>query len=209
LAALVLGIAGLAVIAATLPLAGLADRVAEFGVVAPVIAVAVGAALLVALVPRTPISLACGVLFGAVTGAVCALAAALVAATVTFAVGRWLGREAVARRTGRLWTQLERWVTREGTLAVAAVRALPIGPYGLTGYAYGASAVRVRDYALGSVIAGVPAAVAYAVLGAAIVRPSGLNPVVLAPTIFAIGLWVAIAVRSRRTRASTTGAPPR
>jgi uncharacterized membrane protein YdjX (TVP38/TMEM64 family) len=206
LAALVAGVAALAIAAATLPLAQLPQQVANFGVGAPIAAVAVGAALLVALVPRTPISLACGVLFGAVTGAICALAAALVAAAVTFAAGRWLGREVVARRTGRLWTRLEGWIDREGVLAVAAVRALPIGPYGLTGYAYGASGVRVRDYTIGSIIAGAPAAIAYAVLGAALVTPSGLNPVVLVPTIFAAGLWLAIGVRRRRARAAAV--PP-
>ena len=101
----------------------------------------VGAALLVALVPRTPVSFACGLLFGTVIGTLCALLVALVAATVTFVAGRLLGREFVARRGGRRFAALESWITREGMLAVAAVRSLPLGPYGLAGYAYGASAV--------------------------------------------------------------------
>ena len=51
---------------------------------------------------------------------------------------------------GPRFARLEAWITREGMLAVAAVRSLPIGPYGFAGYAYGASGVRVRDYALGT-----------------------------------------------------------
>src|SRR3954469_97082 len=149
---LVSAVAALALAGWLLPLSGVTAAVARLGPAAPVVGVAVGAALLVALVPRTPVSLACGLLFGAVLGAVCALLVALVAAAVTFGAGRLLGREFVRRHSGRRYAQLERGVTRDGVLAVAAVRALPLGPYGLSGYAYGASAVRSRHYALGTLI---------------------------------------------------------
>ena len=196
---LVVGVAGLAVAAVWLPLASFPDAVGRLGWGAPVLAVAVGAALLAALVPRTPISVACGVLFGAGTGVVCALAVALTAAAVTFAVGRLLGRDFVARRAGRRWNRLEAWIVREGVLAVAAVRSLPIGPFGLGGYAYGASAVRVRDYALGTLIAAPPSAVAYALLGAAVVAPGAVDPLVLLPMTVALVLSVAVVVRARRS----------
>src|SRR5689334_10906324 len=149
-----------------LPLREIPEHVQAWGGFAPIAGVTVGAALLVALVPRTPISLACGLLFGAAMGAFCALLVALVAATATFAAGRWLGREFVERKAGRHWHKLEGWIARDGAWAVAAVRALPIGPYGLTGYAYGASNVRIRHYAIGTVVAAVPSAVSYALLGA-------------------------------------------
>ena len=210
--ALVLAVVALTVVAVRLPLAALPDTVARLGPVAPVVGVAVGAALLVAMIPRTPVSLACGLLFGATLGTVCALLVALVAATITFAAGRWLGRDFVVRRWGRrkTWARLEGWVTRQGILAVAAVRALPLGPYGLIGYVYGTSAVRVRDYALGTLIAASPSAVSYALLGAAVAskdRPSALSGLPLA---FGLALSIALVVRARvvarrRTAADAPG----
>jgi len=207
LAVLVVGVAALAGLAILLPLESLPDRVVRFGLLAPVAAVLVGATLLAALVPRTPISLACGALFGLTTGTVCAIAVTLVAAVVTFTAGRLLGREALMAGPfrGRL-RRLEGWVSRslrakrgffagQGVLSVAAVRALPLGPHGLAGYAYGTTGVRVRDYLLGTLIAAVPSAVSYAVLGAAVVRPDEFQPAALIP--IGVGLALSATVLTR------------
>jgi uncharacterized membrane protein YdjX (TVP38/TMEM64 family) len=195
---LVVGISVLGVTAFLLPLESVPDQVAQLGALAPIAGVTVGAALLMALVPRTPISVACGLLFGAGGGIVCALAATLVAAAATFAAGRWLGRDFVARRAGRRWAALEQWIAREGVLAVAAVRSVPLGPYGLVGYAYGTSNVHVRDYTLGTLIAGTPSAVTYALLGAAIAGAATMSPITFVPLIIGLLLAAVVMVRTRR-----------
>jgi uncharacterized membrane protein YdjX (TVP38/TMEM64 family) len=207
LIALILGVVGLAVIAWFLPLREVPDLVGRLGPAAPVVGVIVGAVLLSALVPRTPVSLACGLLFGATVGAVCALLVALVAAAVTFVAGRLLGRDFVIRHAGTRFARLESWITREGTLAVAAVRALPIGPYGLSGYAYGASAVRVRHYALGTLISVTPSAVSYALLGAAVAAPGHLRPLSLVPLGAGLLLAAAVLIRSRAAARSPEPRP--
>lgn len=205
---LVLVIAGASAAAFMLPLGALPATVGRLGLLGPFAGVAIGAALLVALVPRTPISLACGVLFGAGLGSVCALALALVAAAVTFAAGRWLGRDFVIRHAGRHWARLEGWVEREGTLAVAAVRSFPLGPYGLAGYAYGASSVRTRHYALGTAIAAAPSAVTYAIVGAAVARADRLSPLSLVPLAVSLLLSAAVVLRARRASRSSAPAEP-
>jgi uncharacterized membrane protein YdjX (TVP38/TMEM64 family) len=205
LTVLILAVAGLAATAWFLPLHDIPALVARLGLAAPVVGVGVGALLLIALVPRTPISLACGLLFGAAAGAVCALLIALIAAAVTFVAGRMMGRDFVIRHAGPRFARLESWITREGTLAVAAVRALPIGPYGLAGYAYGASAVRVRHYALGTLISASPSAVTYALLGAAVATPGHLRPLSLIP--LGIGLVLSVAVLLRTRSAARESSP--
>jgi uncharacterized membrane protein YdjX (TVP38/TMEM64 family) len=205
---LVLGVVGLAATAWFLPLREVPELVGRLGPAAPAVGVVIGAALLTALVPRTPVSLACGLLFGATVGAVCALLVALVAATVTFVAGRMLGRDFVIRHAGPRFARLQSWITREGTLAVAAVRALPIGPYGLVGYAYGASAVRVRHYALGSLISAAPSAVSYALLGAAVAAPGQLRPLSLVPLGAGLLLAAAVLIRSRAATRARVGATP-
>ena len=203
--ALVVGIAALATTAVLAPLHAVPEAVGRLGPAAPVAGVIVGAGLLMALVPRTPVSVACGLLFGATLGSACALAVMAVAAAATFAAGRLLGQaflsrwaERVAgRRIGRSWATLDRWISREGMLAVAAVRSLPIAPYGLVGYAYGASAVRVRDYAVGSLLAGTPTAVTYALLGAAVGAAGEASPLTLLPLAIGTLLTATVAVRTR------------
>jgi uncharacterized membrane protein YdjX (TVP38/TMEM64 family) len=203
---LVLGVSALAITAGLLPLESVPSAVSGMGPAAPVAGVLVGVMLLLALVPRTPISVACGLVFGSGLGAVVALAVMMVAAVVTFVLGRRLGRDfliAVASRRpdGRLarsWARLERWVAREGLLAVATVRAMPLAPYGLVGYAYGASAVRPAHYALGTFIAGTPSAVTYALLGAAVGGAAEASPVTLVPLAFGLTLMGTLALRARR-----------
>jgi uncharacterized membrane protein YdjX (TVP38/TMEM64 family) len=202
---LVVSVAALALAALLLPLDAIPDAVARLGGLAPVAGVAVGAALLVALMPRTPVSVACGLLFGAALGTSIALVVALVAATVTFIAGRMLGRDFVRRRAGRRWQRLEQWVAREGILAVAAVRALPLGPYGLVGYAYGASGVRVRDYVLGTTISATPSAITYALLGAAIAGPDRLSAITFVPLVFGLALSGVVALRTWRHRQAAGG----
>ena len=211
LAVLILAVVGLAATAWFLPLREVPDLVGRLGPGAPVVGVVVGAALLIALVPRTPVSLACGLLFGGAAGAICALLVAVVAAAVTFVAGRMLGREFVVRHAGPRFNRLESWITREGTLAVAAVRALPIGPYGLIGYAYGASAIRVRHYTAGTLISAAPSAVTYALLGAAVSAPGHLRPLALLPLGLGLALSAAVLIRSRaaaRSRPAAVSAAP-
>lgn len=219
-ALLAVGVVAAGLTALLLPLHTVPEAVARLGPLAPVTGVLVGAALLVALVPRTPISIACGLLFGPMLGTASALAVMVVGAIVTFTAGRLLGREFVliwaqrlaGRRIGKAWDSIERWIAREGILAVAAVRSLPLAPYGLVGYAYGASGVRPRDYAVGTVLAGSPSAVTYALLGAALGAAGESSPLTLLP--LAIGLLFVttalLRIRARRQgdRTAATGQPP-
>jgi uncharacterized membrane protein YdjX (TVP38/TMEM64 family) len=216
--ALVVGVATLAAAAALLPLHDLPEAVSRLGPLAPVTGVAVGAALLSALVPRTPVSVACGLIFGAVVGVSCAVAVTVVAGTATFVAGRLLGHDFVSgtaqglggHRAGRAYDRVQRWITSEGILAVAAVRSLPLGPYGLVGYAYGASAVRVRDYAVGSALAGTPSAVTYALLGAAVGTGRDAGPLTLLPLGITILLTASVALRTRnRLRAAARASADR
>jgi uncharacterized membrane protein YdjX (TVP38/TMEM64 family) len=184
-------IAALAISAVFLPLHDIQDSVADLGAWAPAAAVVIGALLLCALVPRTAISLACGVLFGAIEGGVVAAIAALMAATATFWVGRWLGRDALAAHQGDRLARLDAWLARRGLLGVTVVRLMPLAPYGLIGYAYGTTSVRWWNYIAGTAIGAAPSAFTYAALGAAVVEPGAIGWLTLIPA--GIGLAIAAA----------------
>lgn len=106
----------------------LADKLGDL---APVAAILGGALLLVALVPRTFITLAAGAIFGPLEGAAYALGAALVAAAIGFTVGRLLGREFVAERVRGRLARLDGWFARQSVFGVVTVRLLPIAGFGL------------------------------------------------------------------------------
>jgi uncharacterized membrane protein YdjX (TVP38/TMEM64 family) len=176
-------VAALAVAATRIPLDRVPEQVRELGALGPIAGLTVGAALLMALVPRTAISLACGLLFGALAGAAVAVVAAILAAAATFALGRWAGRSVVERRLGGRMARLDTWLARRGTLAVLVVRLLPIAPFGLMGYAYGTSSTSFRHYLLGTAMGATPSAFAYAAIGSAVVSGGTGNLLTYAPAL--------------------------
>ncbi|WP_433529182.1 TVP38/TMEM64 family protein [Micromonospora sp. CA-263727] len=171
----------------------------RLGRLAPVAGVLGGALLLVALVPRTFITLAAGALFGALPGAFYALGAALLAAAIGFTVGRLLGRQFVAERVRGRLARLDNWFTRQSILGVMTVRLLPISGFGLVSYGYGTTGARILPFLTGSVIASVPTAFGYAALGAAVTSPDKINWLAAAPA--ALGLIAAAVLLTRWWRA--------
>jgi uncharacterized membrane protein YdjX (TVP38/TMEM64 family) len=201
-------VAALAGAAALLPLETIPRAAASLGSAGPAAAVAGGALLMAALVPRTAISMACGALFGALGGFWCALAAALLGAVVTYAAGRWAGHDFLAARAGGRLHRLDGWLARRGLLAVVVVRLLPLAPYGLVGYAYGATSVRRRHYFAGTLIGATPSCFSYATIGAAVVAPGTLSAVTFVPAALGMLVSSAAAWHWRRSARRTTAPQP-
>ncbi|MBU2665671.1 VTT domain-containing protein [Actinoplanes bogorensis] len=185
-------LAAVGIAAAVLPLQEIADGFARLGPAAAVLMAVVGGLLLSVLVPRTAITLACGAVLGAATGAATALAAAIIAAAATYYAGRWVGRGALAARTGGKLQRLDGWLNRRGLSAVLLVRFLPLAPFGLVGYAYGTTSVCRKRYLLGTTLASIPSAISYAVIGAAVVRPGEMSVFSLAPALIGFTLTTSI-----------------
>jgi len=199
---LIVAVAGLAVTGYALSPHRIAESAASIG---PFAAVGAATFLLLALVPRTIVSLACGALFGFLSGAAIALSAAIAAAAIGFAAGRWLVRGVVAdrlrgpsnaawRRSDKLRggvARLDNWLSRHGLLAVLVVRLVPIAPFGLVSYCYGGTGVRTRHYLLGTLIGAAPSAATWAGIGAAAIDPARVGPLTLLPA--AVGLCVSTA----------------
>ena len=147
----------------------------------------------------------------AAASAVTALAAAVIAAAATYYAGRWAGRGVLHARSGGRLARLDGWLNRRGLSAVLLVRFLPLAPFGLIGYAYGTTSVCRKRYLFGTFLASIPSAVTYAVIGAAVANPHGLNPLTLAPALVGFTLTTTIVwrwKRSARRRAATETATP-
>ncbi|WP_350475274.1 TVP38/TMEM64 family protein [Microcella sp.] len=131
----------------------------------------VGFALLYAAITLTPapknvLSVAAGLLFGFGAALAAVYAGALAGAAVAFALGRTLGRDAVEHFTGARVARLDDILRRRGLLAVIGVRLIPVLPFTAINYGAGLTAVRRRDYALGTALGILPGTVAYVALGA-------------------------------------------
>ncbi len=108
------------------------------------------------MVPLTLLIAVTGIVFGLSPGAYYAIAGTLCAAAAGYGLGVVLGRDAAHRLLGRRLNKLSRRVARRGTLAMIVIRLLPLASFGVINIACGASAIRLRDYLLGTLIGILP-----------------------------------------------------
>ncbi|MGZ9006449.1 MAG: TVP38/TMEM64 family protein, partial [Burkholderiales bacterium] len=119
-----------------------------------VLAAYVVAGLLV--VPVTVMIVATGLVFGPVLGATYALSGALLSAFVTYWLGRHLGRNMVRRLAGSRLNRITRRLAKKGTMAIAAVRLLPIAPFSVVNAVAGASQIGLREFLIGTAVGMAP-----------------------------------------------------
>lgn len=150
----------------------LRGRVADAGVWGPVLFAAGYAVGTVLLVPGVLLTAAAGALFGVVGGSVVVLVGATAGAVASFLLGRSLGRPAVERLVGDRLDRLDGFLARRGLVAVVGLRLAPLVPFALLNYGSGVTAVRLRDYTLGSAIGMAPGIVAYTAVGGSLTDPT-------------------------------------
>jgi uncharacterized membrane protein YdjX (TVP38/TMEM64 family) len=173
----------------------------------PVAAVLGIALLAVLLFPRTGIALLAGALFGPAWAVLYVVPGTLLGASVAFGLGRVLGREyldQLAARTRGL-ARLESWLERRAFLAVLAARLLPMVPFGLLNYGFGATRVHFGTFLGGTAVGILPSTVLYGVVGSSATDPT--SPVFLGATALTALLAVAgmVIVGRAHRRGGTQG----
>lgn len=181
------------------------DAVNEAGAAAPLLFVALYAVLTVLFFPGSVLTGAGGLLFGTGLGTLLAVIGATTGATAAFLLGRRLGRRQVEQIAGRRIGAVDRWLEQNGFLAVLYLRLIPVIPFNGLNYAAGVSALRTRDYALGTAVGIVPGAFAFAALGGSLDDPT--SPEFLAAVALVLLLAVGAPLANRALRKRNRGVP--
>ena len=143
--------------------------------VSPLVVIAVWVVAGALAVPLTLLIIATALLFQAPLGPVYALCGALASAAAGYGMGRALGRDAVRRLAGAHLNAITRRLARQGVLAIAILRLVPVGHYSIVNAVAGASRVRLRDFLFGTAMGVAPLIVlAFAVVNRA--RAALLDP---------------------------------
>jgi uncharacterized membrane protein YdjX (TVP38/TMEM64 family) len=147
---------------------GLRDRIDGYGVLGPLVFIAVSAALTPALFPGPLLAGASGLLFGTWLGTPISIIAATLGAVLAFGIARWLAHDAVESLQGRRLATLRAWIGQRGFLSILYARIVPGLPYSLVNYAAGLSPIRLRAFAAATALGCAPRAFAYTALGGSI-----------------------------------------
>ncbi|HRX71229.1 MAG: VTT domain-containing protein [Candidatus Competibacteraceae bacterium] len=114
-------------------------------------------------VPVTLLIMVTVLTFGPWPGVGLALVGAELSALATFGIGHGLGRSWVRRFAGRRVNQLSRRLAQRGILTMTALRIVPVAPFTVVNLVAGASHIRFRDFAMGSLLGLIPGTLAIAV----------------------------------------------
>jgi len=144
------------------------------------------------MLPAAPLTVGAGHAFGPLVGVLVALPAACLGSCLPFLLGRTLLHGPVARRLARVreWPVVAEAIRRSGFQVVALLRATPLVPFPVLNYLVGASPLRLRDFAAGTLAGMLPGTIAYAWLGSLI--PDAAQAVAGLPAVGA-GSWTVLA----------------
>ena len=116
--------------------------------------------------PKAVISIAAGLAWGLWIGTLLVLVGAVAGAAASFWIGRMLGRDAVEQYTGGRVRAVDKMLQKRGLLSMIVLRLIPLVPFTVINYAAGLTAVRVRDYMIGTTIGIIPGTMAFVAVGA-------------------------------------------
>jgi phospholipase D1/2 len=162
--------------------------------------------------PVTLLIVATGVAFGATYGFAYALLGAELSALVTYAIGQYLGHDAVRSLSNRWVSRVSRRLAQQGLLAIITLRVVPVAPFSVINLVAGASHIRFRDFALGTLLGMAPGILALTVFSdqvvAAIAAPETVrlaSLLLLAVVIGAGTWWLSRWLLRRQRRGSNSG----
>jgi uncharacterized membrane protein YdjX (TVP38/TMEM64 family) len=168
-----------------------------------VIFIAIYVIATVLFIPGSVLTLGAGAVFGVVWGSVYVSIAATLGATCAFLVGRYLARDAIARKIegNERFAAIDKAVAGEGWKIVGLTRLSPAFPFTLLNYAFGLTQVKLRDYVLASWIGMMPGTVMYVYLGSLASAASGDRTRTAGEwTLYGVGLLATVVVTVFVTR---------
>ncbi len=116
------------------------------------------------LFPATLLTVSSGLLFGPLLGIFFTILGENASANVAFSVARWFGRDWVKKKSGESLHAWEGRLKANGLVTVLILRLLML-PFDAVNYGCGLTAVRHRDYAIGTFIGILPGLIAFVLLG--------------------------------------------
>ncbi len=149
----------------------------------PLVVVLLYTAATLAMLPVTVLVLGTALIFGTWYGIIYSLAGCSTSALFSYWVGRVASRSTVEHFAGRRLRRVVERLSKRGILTMVTIRLLPIAPFTIVNMVIGASGIRLRHYALGTVIGMAPGIILISIFGSRVEKvlrnPTGDNLAVL------------------------------
>jgi phospholipase D1/2 len=117
------------------------------------------------LFPVTVLIAVTGMLLGPWIGWPSALAGSMLSAWIGFEAGVWTGGGPIRRKKGGAFRRIANALKKQGVLAVAALRLVPVAPFTVVNMAMGAAGVEAKTFLAGSLVGLLPGTFVLTMLG--------------------------------------------
>ncbi len=120
----------------------------------------------IAFIPGAALTLGAGTLFGVIWGSIYVFIGATLGAIAAFLIGRYLARDWIGKKIegNQKFVAIDRAVAHDGFKIVLLTRLSPAFPFNLLNYAFGITAVGLKEYTIAS-IGMIPGTVMYVYIG--------------------------------------------
>jgi uncharacterized membrane protein YdjX (TVP38/TMEM64 family) len=116
------------------------------------------------LFPATLLTIASGLIFGPWLGTLFTIIGENASANFGFSLVRWFGRESVATHSTQLMSRWDEKLKQNGIVSVMTMRLIML-PFDAVNFSCGLTAIRQRDYAIGTFIGILPSLIGFVLLG--------------------------------------------
>jgi uncharacterized membrane protein YdjX (TVP38/TMEM64 family) len=186
----------------------LVDWIRGAGALGPVLFAITYVAAAVLLLPGWILTAGAGFAYGPAWGLLLASPVSVLAATAAFGVGRSVARGWVSRKVSGdpRFAAIDEAVGRSGFRIVFLLRLSPVFPFNLLNYVLGLTRVRLRDYALASLLGMLPGTFLYVYLGSLVTSASEIAAGRRGPggelrlALYGVGIAATLAVAAVITR---------
>jgi uncharacterized membrane protein YdjX (TVP38/TMEM64 family) len=150
--------------------------------------------------PATLLTIASGLLFGPWLGILFTIIGENASANFAFLLARWFGRDWIDKHESPQLQQWELRLSNSGLLTVLIMRLLML-PFDAVNYGCGLTAMRQRDFAIGTFIGIMPALISFVLLGG--IGAAGVENrlLLLVISLFFLFLGLLVAKRLKRREA--------
>lgn len=139
--------------------------ISSFGILAPIIYIAMFTIVPLTLVPDAILAVAGGVVFGVGLGTLYTIIGAVCGGTLSFFISRLFGRGFVQNLIKGKAEWFEDGIEKRGFLFIFMLRLIPLVPFDVISYGAGLSKIKYKDFILATSIGIIPGVWVYTNLG--------------------------------------------
>lgn len=141
------------------------DYINSFGILSPIIYVALLTLLPLLFFPDSVLVIAGGMIFGLVEGAILTSIGSFLGATISFYISRTLGQNMITKFIKGKGIDFGKYSKQSGLFIILMLRLIPLFPFKVVSYSAGLSDISFKDFTIATIIGSMPGIIVYTNLG--------------------------------------------